>query len=123
MYSIGYGMNWIMGEHVLRYLAVVHGDSVDIARAAQCKIGHIQHIVRTTIGYLQSIGAFGADDLVDELAGKLIHCGTEGCMRCKDAMSSNFLNVLNGCHAQMRVPKYVFKEGERKKCRVSFVHV
>ena len=56
MHPVGDRVDRIIGEHLPRNLAVLHGNAVDEARRRQGHVGHIEHPVVTATHALEQAG-------------------------------------------------------------------
>ena len=121
--SVGDGVDLVVGEHLLRDLAVLHGDAVDEAREAQGDVGHVHEAVVEAAELVDGGGAVVAKDLVHLVDAELIVTGGDGRVGGEDALLADEVDVGFGRVAQRFAGEVIFKQADGEKGGVALVHV
>ena len=104
MDAVGDGMDGGLGEHVLRDLAVLHGDAVDVAREAEREVGHVEAAVVEGAGALDGGSAFVSEDLVHLVEAELVMACGDGGVGGEDALLLDGVEVGVGGGGRERLP-------------------
>ncbi len=123
MDAVGDGVNLIVGEHLLRDFAVLHGDAVDESREAQGDVRHIHEAVVEAAELVDGGAAVVAEDLVHLVDAELIVAGGDGGVSGEDALLANGFDVGFGCVLERSAVELIFEETDREEGSVALVHV
>ena len=93
MDTVGDGVDLIVGKHLLRDLAVLHGDSVNEAGEAQRDVGHVHQTVVETTGAFDGCSAVVAEHLVHLVEAELIVAGGDGSVGGEDTLLADSFHV------------------------------
>ena len=91
--AVGDGVDLVVREHLLRDLAVLHGDAVDEAREAQGDVGHVHQAVVEAAEALDGGGAVVAEDLVHLVEAELVVAGGNRGVGGEDALLADGVDV------------------------------
>ncbi len=121
--AVGDGVHAVLGEHALRDLAVLHRHAVDVAREAQCKVGHVQQTVVQRTETLDAGGALVAKDGVHLVGAELVMPGRHGRVGGEDAGLANGLSVRLCGVAKGRTAQARLEQADGQQRGVALVHV
>jgi len=120
---VGDGVHLVVGEHELRDLAVLHGDSIDIPGEAQGDVGHVHQAIVEAAGVLDGAGAVMAEDLVHLVEAELVVPSGDGGVGGEDALAADRFEVDLLRFAEGVAAKVLFKEADAEQRGVSLIHV
>ena len=123
VHAVGDGVDGVLGEHLLRDLAVQHGDAVDVAREAQGEVGHVEQVVVQGAEALDGGGAVGAEDLAHLVEAELVVAGGDGGVGGEDALLLDGFGVGLGGGAEGSGSNAGFEQADGEKGGVALVHV
>ncbi len=94
--AVGDGVDGVVGEHVLRDLAVLHGDAVGEAGEAEGEVGHVEAAVVDAAGGLDGAGAVVAEDLIHLVDPEAVVAGGDWGVSGEDADIADGVEVGGG---------------------------
>ncbi len=121
--AVGDGVHLVVGEHLLRDLAVLHGDAVDEAREAQGDVGHVHQAIVQTTKLVDGGGAVVAEDLVHLVDAELVVTGGNGSVSGEDALLADEVDVGFGRLLERFAGEVVFEQADGEESGVALVHV
>ena len=121
--AVGDGVDLVVGEHLLRDLAVLHGDAVDEAREAQGDVGHVHEAVVEAAEALDGGGAIVAEDLVHLVEAELVVAGGNRGVGGEDALLADGFDVGFGGVLERLAGEVVFEQADGEEGGVALVHV
>ena len=121
--AVGDGVDLVVGEHLLRDLAVLHGDAVDEAREAQGDVGHIHEAVVEAAELVDGGGAVVAEDLVHLVDAELVVAGGDWGVSGEDALLTDGLDVGFGRVLEGFAGEVIFEQADGEEGGVALVHV
>ncbi len=122
--AVGDGVDLVVGEHLLRDLAVLHGDAVDVAREAQGEVGHVEQRVVQAAEALDGGAALVAEHGVHLVEAELVVAGGDGGVGGEDAarrrsrLTSSSVALLERCAGEV-----LFEQADAEQGGVALVHV
>ena len=123
MDAVGDGVDVVVGEHLLRDLAVLHGDAVDVAREAQGEVGHVEQAVVQAAEALDGGAALVAEDGVHLVEAELVVAGGDRRVGGEDALLANSATSSSVASLERRAVEMLFEQADAEQGRVALVHV
>ncbi len=123
VHAVGDGVDRVLREHLLRNLAVQHGDAVDVAREAQREVGHVEQVVVQGAEAFDGGRAVGAEDLAHLVEAELVVAGRDGCVSGEDALLLDGVGVGVRSGAERRRSDAGFEQANGEERGVALVHV
>ena len=128
VHAIGYRFDLVVGEHLFRHLAVLHGDAVDPAREAQGDVGHVEQAIMNAAEALERLCALLAEHGVHLVQAELVVAGGNRGVGGEDALPGDgeavvfcgFAERGAGFEAAFYL---ILQETESEQGGVAFVHV
>ena len=121
--AVGDGVDVVVGEHLLRDLAVLHGDAVDVAREAQRQVGHVEQAVVQAAEALDGVAALVAEDGVHLVEAELVVPGGHRRVGGEDASLAIAVDIFLGGSAQGRAGEALLQQADAEQRGVALVHV
>ena len=113
----------VVGEHLLRDLAVLHGHAVDVAREAQRQVGHVEQRVVQAAEALDGVAALLAEDGVHLVEAELVVAGGHRRVGGEDALVGDLGDILFGRLGERRAVEVLLQQADAEQRGVALVHV
>ena len=94
------------------HFPMMHSDAIDVSRAPQREIRHVQISRGTTTGYVENADPVWAENLTSKLERKLIKSGRNWSMGCEDALAAYSFDVILSGSTQIRPSNTFFEQGQ-----------